>query len=159
MYFTVYLLLLVPVAVAAVAPRASRHLTPAAGVRVLTCLAATAAAATGWGLTALSLAGLANLPPVRAHLHSEPRVLAAADPVPWGIGATAGALLAVLAVRVLVTTHGMARQRATVAAVRRLLAAGHLVVLADDRADAYALGPVLYTAPDRERTLPAAVRR
>ncbi|MFH9354972.1 M48 family metalloprotease [Kitasatospora sp. NPDC017646] len=139
MYFTVYALLLVPVAVTAVAPGASRHLAPPAGVRALTCLAATAAASTAWGLAALSLAGLANFPPVRAHLHGEPRALAAADPVPWTVGATAGTLLALVTVRALLVTHGLARQRAAVAAVRHHPAAGDLVVLADDHADAYAV--------------------
>ncbi|MEV7028468.1 M56 family metallopeptidase, partial [Kitasatospora sp. NPDC093558] len=76
---------------------------------------------------------------VRALLHCDPHVLGAVDPVPWGVGVAAGLLLAAIVVRLLITVRGLAQERSAVAAVRRLAAAGDLVVLADDRADAYAL--------------------
>jgi Zn-dependent protease with chaperone function len=138
-YFTVHLLLLTPVALAAVGPAVSRHLTPAAAVRVLTCLAVAATAATGWGLSVLAIAGLANLPLVRAHLRGDPRALAAVDPVPWGFGVLAVVVLSVVVARLSSGWWRRPAERRTLAAVRAAPAAGDLVVLADEQADAYAL--------------------
>lgn len=150
MYFTVHLLLLSPAVLAAVGPAASRHLAPRAAVLVLTGLIAAAAAATVWGLTVLAVAGLANLPAVRTRLHGDPRVLAAADPVPWGFGVLALAVLGVIAVRVSSLWRRRAADRRALGAVRSHPAAGDLIVVADDRADAYALpgrpGRIVVTA-------------
>ncbi|WP_045696359.1 M48 family metalloprotease [Streptomyces rubellomurinus] len=150
MYFTVYLVILAPVALAALGPAVSRHLAPAAAVRVLTALLAAAAAATCWGLFALAAAGLANLPRPHGRWGGDGRALAVADPVPWGLGVLAAALLAVVAVRLLTGWRRHAARRRALGAVRSAPAAGDLLVLPDDRADAYALpgrpGRVVVTA-------------
>ncbi|MGW2372666.1 M56 family metallopeptidase [Kitasatospora sp. NPDC001683] len=139
MYFTVHLLLLAPVALAVVGSAVSRHLAPAAEVRVLTCLAATAGAATLWGLSVLAFAGLMNVPQVRSRLDGDPRVLAAADPVPGGLGVLAAVVLGVVAVRLSFAWRRHATARRALGVVRGAPAAGDLIVVTDDRADAYAL--------------------
>ncbi|MBV6696874.1 M56 family metallopeptidase [Kitasatospora aureofaciens] len=161
MYFTVYLLLLAPAALAVAGPAVSRHLAPAAAVRVLTCLVVTAGTATVWGLSALAVAGLVNVPQVRMRLRSDPKVLAAADPVPWGFGVLAAAVLGVVVVRLLSLWWRRVGDRRVLGPVRAIPAAGDLIVVADEHADAYALpgrpGRIVVTA-GMLRTLSAEER-
>ncbi|MDH6577307.1 M48 family metalloprotease [Kitasatospora sp. MAP5-34] len=139
MYFTVYVLLLAPAVLVAAGPTVSRYLAPAAAVRVLTCLTAVAAGATVWALTVLAVGGLAHTAQVQAYAHSSPRRLAAADPVPYGFGVIAAALLATALVRLAATRWHRARELRALDAVRARPAAGDLIVLPADHADAYAL--------------------
>jgi Zn-dependent protease with chaperone function len=138
-YFTVYALLLAPAVLAWLASAVSRHLAPAAAVRVLTCLATVAAGATVWGLAVLAVGGLARTSQLQAYAHSSPAALAAADPVPGGLGAVAVVVLAVVVVRFAVTGRRRASGRRALSVVRSSPAAGDLIVLAGDHADAYAL--------------------
>ncbi|MER7757759.1 M56 family metallopeptidase [Kitasatospora sp. NPDC097643] len=139
MYFTVHLLLLAPAVLSAVGPLVARHLAPPAAVRALTCLALTAAAATVWSLSVLAFAGLVTVPAVRSRLSGDAHALAAVDPVPWGLGALAAAVLGVVTVRLSSAWRRHATGRRSLGVVRTAPAAGDLIVVADDRADAYAL--------------------
>ncbi len=66
-------------------------------------------------------------------------MLAAVYPVPWGLGALATAVLGVVAVRLTSAWRRHAAGQRSLGAVRTAPAADDLVVVADDRADSYAL--------------------
>ncbi|AUG75839.1 hypothetical protein CFP65_0918 [Kitasatospora sp. MMS16-BH015] len=155
MYFTVYLLLLTPAALAATGPGLTRRLAPAAAVRALACLAAAGTLATLWALAALALAGLAHPP------QGDETAFAAADPVPRCLGPIAATLLATAAVRLALTTWRRHRDGQALAGLRHAPAAGDLLVLPEERPDAFALpghpARIVVTA-GMLRALPAAER-
>lgn len=139
MRLTVYLLLLVPLVCALLAPRVAARLAPAAAARTLVLLTAAAATSTVWGLGVLAVAGLSRTAEVQAFARTNPRLLLDADPVrPW-VGAVAGALLLLGAVRV--TRLLRHRQRATRAqqGLRALPAAGDLLIADQNLPEAFAL--------------------
>ncbi|MER5637974.1 M56 family metallopeptidase [Kitasatospora sp. NPDC002227] len=134
MYITVYLLLLAPAALAVAAPAVARHLAPAAAVRVLSCLAVIATAATLWALCVLVVGGLG-----REYADEGSAALRVADPVPRSVGVLAAVLLTVAVARAVVVRRQRVAGARLLSAVRLAPAAGELVVLADDRPDAFAL--------------------
>ncbi|MEU9244469.1 M56 family metallopeptidase [Streptomyces sp. NPDC048385] len=139
MYLTVYLLLLAPALLAATGPRLARHLAPAVAARALAATAAVAAVATVWGLVVLAAGGLGRTGEVLAYTRPDPAALAAADPVPRTLGVLATTLLVCGLVRLVRTVWRRRHEVRALEALRALPAAGDLVVLADDRPDAYAL--------------------
>ncbi|WBO62859.1 M48 family metalloprotease [Streptomyces camelliae] len=139
MYLTVYLLLLAPAVLAAVGPRLTRQLAPAAAARMLAAISAVAALSTVWGLLVLAAGGLGRIAEVIAYTRPDPAALAAADPVPRTLGVLAAALLSCGLSRLARTVWRRRRETRALAGLRRLPAAGDLIVLADDQPDAYAL--------------------
>lgn len=161
MYLTVYLLLLAPAVLAATGPRLARQLAPAAAARMLAATTLVAAVATVWGLLVLAAGGLGRIGEVLTYTRPDPAALAAADPVPRTLGVLAAVLLACGLGRL---AHSLWRRRREVralAALRGLPTAGDLIVLADDRLDAYALpgrpGRIVVTS-GMLRALPAGER-
>ncbi|MFF0133419.1 M48 family metalloprotease [Streptomyces mirabilis] len=161
MYLTVYLLLLAPAVLTAAGPRLARQLTPAAAARMLAATTAVAAVATVWGLLVLTAGGLGRIGEVVAYTRPDPAALAAADPVPRTLGVLAAALLTCGLVRLTRSVRRRRREVRALAALRRLPAAGDLIVLADENADAYALpgrpGRIVITS-GMLRALPADER-
>lgn len=161
MYLTVYLLLLAPALLAAVGSRLASHLAPAAAARALAATVAIAAVATVWGLVVLAAGGLGRVAEVMAYTRPDPAQLAAADPVPRALGVLAAALLACGLVRLVRTLWRRGRDIRALVALRSLPAAGDLVVLAEEYADAYALpgrpGRIVVTS-GMLRSLPPAER-
>ncbi|MFC8452663.1 M56 family metallopeptidase [Kitasatospora sp. NPDC057223] len=167
MNIAVWVPLLLPLLAVAPARLLADALPPRAAAWVLAGTAAVLAGATLCSLGLLAAAGLLRLPPVAALGHLSPHWLAAATP-----GAALPAALAALALTVSAVLGGrVARGRSRdlrrarealgdpapepfdpLAALRGLLAPGDhpLAVLADDRADAFALpgrpGRVVVTA-------------
>lgn len=161
MYLTVYLLLLAPTLMATVGPRLARHLAPAAAARALAATVAVAAVATVWGLVVLAAGGLGRVAEVMAYTRPDPARLAAADPVPRALGVLAATLLACGLARLVRTLRRRRHDIRALAALRSLPAAGDLVVLTDECADAYALpgrpGRIVVTS-GMLRSLPPAER-
>ena len=102
MQISVYLPLLLSVALGWCAPAVVRRMRPALGARVLTVSAVLAALASTWGLVLLALTLVDHTP-----FAQERRTVL--DPVPVAVGAVAFVLLAVLAARVLRAARVRAR--------------------------------------------------
>lgn len=139
MHFIVYLLLLAPAVLAFLGPRLARHLAPAAVVRTLSVLSLTAAAATVWGLTVLAVGGLGRTDAFQDEAHSSSAALASDDPVPGILGILAAGLLAAGILRMALVMLRRRRGVRALAELRDLPASGDLIVLDEDRPDAYAL--------------------
>ncbi|MEU9446190.1 M56 family metallopeptidase [Streptomyces sp. NPDC048304] len=139
MHISVYLLLLASAALAVLGARLAGHLAPAAVVRTLTGLSVIATAAMAWGLTALTVGGLGRTDAFQDRAHSNPVALASDDPVPVVLGVLAAGLLAGGLLRTFTVVRRRRAALRALAPLRKLPAAGDLVVVEAARPDAYAL--------------------
>jgi Peptidase family M48 len=164
MHVAIYLPLLVAAVLGATAPQLSRALPPATAARLLAAAGVATAAATSFVLSVLAFTLVAELAPVARLGSWSTSALDAANPVPDGASAAAGAavcLLAFFAVRAVVRTV-----RASVAA-RRLCGElgggpGDLVVIDGPDVEVFAVpalrGRIVATRP-LLASLPADERR
>ncbi|MEU7305964.1 M56 family metallopeptidase [Streptomyces sp. NPDC007189] len=139
MRISVYLLLLASAALAVLGTRLAGHLAPAAVVRTLTGLSVIATAAMAWGLTALAVGGLGRTDAFQDRAHSNAVALAIDDPVPVVLGVLAAGLLAGGLLRTFTVVRRRWAALRALAPLRKLPAAGDLVVVEAARPDAYAL--------------------
>ncbi|MEU1687789.1 M56 family metallopeptidase [Micromonospora sp. NPDC005707] len=126
MTVTVYLPLLLALVLAWLAPRIAERGGPGPAARVLTAIAAAAAASSTWSLTMLALTMLDDLPPLDA-LDEHP-ALELPEPVPGPVALVAGLALLLGGVRLLIDL------RRRLGTHRQLRAAGtteHGLVVAD----------------------------
>ncbi len=164
MHGLVYLPLLISACLGLAGRRLGRWLPPATAVRTLAVAALVTALATGFSLTVLGFALLAQLPPLAALGHWSVTVLRAADPVPTLAGSAAAATAVVL---LLAATHRSLRSGrdfwAAAHTCRQLGGeGGGLVVVDDPHADAFALPGVrgrIVVSTAMLRALPAPERR
>lgn len=135
MRISVYLPLLLSLALTTAAPLMSRYLAPALATRTLTATAtaAIAAAASTWGLTLLSLTLLIDTPVAQDRL-------AILDPVPTPIAAAAAIMLAYSVWRGMRTIGVRRRTEREMRAVCALCQPhGEVAVVTDDAPHAYAV--------------------
>lgn len=165
MDYAVYLPLIVSVLLWLTGARLGRWLPPPTAVRLLTAAALVTALSTGFVLAVVAFFVLARIPFVAALGHWSVAELGPGDRVPAAIGVAAGVIVVALlaaAVRRLVVAG---RDLAVAAVTCRELgpAAGGLVVVQDERPDAYTLpsglsGRVVVSTA-MLRALPAGERR
>jgi|HubBroStandDraft_5_1064220.scaffolds.fasta_scaffold45549_2 Zn-dependent protease with chaperone function len=162
MHLLVYVPLLAPVLAAVCARPLADRLHPAAATWLLTLSALTLAAASCAMLGLIALAAALRLPAVAAAGGLSRRAVSRIDPASLPLGVIAASLLAVAA---MAAVHAAWRRTAAIARAHRearhLSGAGNVVIIEDERVDAYAApgwpGRVVVTSgmlaalSDRER--------
>jgi hypothetical protein len=123
------------------APRLERHLTPSALVRLCTAAAVSTALTLGCALAAMGLAVVGRNTDVAEVGRWSAGTLEELIPVPVWIGITAGAVFVVLATNTVWHAVGLARDLVTAELIGRRLRSdsGRMIVLDDEKPDAYAL--------------------
>lgn len=144
------------------AGRLGAALPPATAVRLLTLAALVAAASTGFVLAVVGFSFLAQHPEIAELGHWSAGTLRLIDPVSAAIGLPAAAGFAVLLGLALSRSWRVAADLHAAAAAARRLGPGRLVVVADERPDAYAVPGLpgrVVVSTGMLAALPAAERR
>lgn len=138
MRISVYVPLLVAVALSASSPLVATRLAPVAAVRILTAVTSIAAVASTWGLVLLALTFLDQQRDVAVRGHWSIPVLRAADPVPRLVAGAAALALLTVTTRTLreLVRHMRGRQAAR---ALRCGATSELLIIDDPTPQAFAV--------------------